>query len=139
MNEFRRRCLAAPKIIHLIRGDLDWIAMKALEKDRTRPYETANRSAAECPPYLSNEPVIARPPSRLYRFQKMARRNKMAFAAATAVIASLVIGFGLSTWLFFREKEARKTADREAKRSQQVALLLEESLKGVGPSVALGR
>jgi eukaryotic-like serine/threonine-protein kinase len=62
--------------VHLVRGDLDWIVMKCLEKDRTRRYETANGLAADLLRHLNNEPVLARPPSKAYRFQKMVRRNK---------------------------------------------------------------
>jgi len=78
----KHRHTDAPKLIHLLLGDLDWIVMKALEKDRARRYETANGLARDVQRYLTDEPVVARPPSKLYRFQKMARRNKLAFAAA---------------------------------------------------------
>src|SRR6267142_3274099 len=60
-----------PRLVHTIRGDLDWIAMKALEKDRTRRYETANDLALDVQRFLDNEPVSARPPSKLYKFQKL--------------------------------------------------------------------
>jgi eukaryotic-like serine/threonine-protein kinase len=106
-----------PKLISLLRGDLDWIVMKALEKDRTRRYETANGLAMDIERYLNNEPVVARPPSRLYRFQKLVRRNKVVFAAAAAVMAALVAGTGTSTWLFLKEREARQRAV-EAERQQ---------------------
>jgi serine/threonine protein kinase len=99
-----------PKLISLLRGDLDWIVMKALEKDRRRRYETANGLAMDIQRYLSSEPVVARPPSRLYRFQKLARRNKIVFAAGGAVAAALIIGLGVSTRLFFLEKSARLRA-----------------------------
>jgi eukaryotic-like serine/threonine-protein kinase len=114
---------AAPKLISLLKGDLDWIVMKALEKDRTRRYETANGLLMDVQRYLDNEPVVARPPSQLYRFQKLVRRNKIVFAAGAAVAAALVIGLGLSTYLFFREKEARQQAvlskQRESELRQQ--------------------
>jgi serine/threonine protein kinase/Tfp pilus assembly protein PilF len=135
----RQRHAAAPKLIHLVKGDLDWIVMKSLEKDRTRRYETASSFAGDIENFLKNEPVIARPPSTVYRFEKLVRRNKLAFTAAAAVAASVIIGLVVSTWLFIREKEARRLADSEAKHSQQVAAFLEDMLKGVGPSVALGR
>jgi serine/threonine protein kinase/tetratricopeptide (TPR) repeat protein len=127
------------KLPGLVRGDLDWVVMKALEKDRTRRYDTANGLAMDIERHLRNEPIVARPPSNLYLFQKLVRRNKLLFAAASAVAVSLVIGLGVSTWLFLREKEARGRADTEARKSQQVAAFLEDMLKGVGPSVALGR
>src|SRR5437867_13272124 len=62
--------------------------------------------------HLNHEPVVACPPSKLYRFQKVVRRNKLEFAAAGAVAAALVIGFGFSTWSLFRERIARKAAVR---------------------------
>ena len=108
------------KLISLVRGDLDWIVMKALEKDRKRRYETANGLAMDIRRHLSNEPVIARPPSRLYRFHKLVRRNKVVFAAAAAVSAALVIGLGMSTWLFLREREAHQRA--VAAERQQIRL-----------------
>jgi len=99
-----------PKLISQLRGDLDWIVMKALEKDRKRRYETANGLAMDIQRYLSNEPVIARPPSRLYRFQKLVRRNKIVFIAGAAVAITLLIGFWTSTWLLFKERDARRRA-----------------------------
>ena len=74
-----------PKLISELKGDLDWIVMKALEKDRNRRYETANGLAMDIQRYLDNEPVLARPPSRIYRLQKLVRRNKIIFAAGGAV------------------------------------------------------
>jgi len=86
------------KLHRLIRGDLDWIALKALEKDRTRRYDSANGFAADLRRYLDNEPIAARPPSNLYRFQKLARRDKLLFGAASAVAASLVAGLLIASW-----------------------------------------
>ena len=106
----KHRHIDAPKLVHLLRGDLDWIAMKALEKDRTRRYETANGLAMDVQRYLADEPVVARPPSKLYRFQKLARRNKVAFAAGTSVFVALVAGLAVSTWFFLGEKAARQRA-----------------------------
>jgi eukaryotic-like serine/threonine-protein kinase len=106
----QRRHLDAPKLIHLLRGDLDWIVMKALEKDRTRRYETASGLAGDIQRCLSSEPVTARPPSSIYRFQKLVRRNKTAFAAVGAVMAALVLGLGLSLYLFVQEKQALQRA-----------------------------
>ena len=114
----------APKLISLLRGDLDWIVMKALEKDRTRRYETANGLGMDIQRHLHNEPVLASPPSSLYRFQKLVRRNKTAFAAAGAVAAALVIGLGLSLYLFIRERDARQravAAEQEQNRMRQQA------------------
>ena len=130
-----------PKLIHLVRGDLDWIVMKSLEKDRTRRYETANGLAMDIQRHLSNEPVVARPPSTAYKFQKAFRRHKLMFAAGTAVLISLVAGLGLAAigWHQTRlerdkavqaragEEEQRKTAQLAEKAAQASAKEAEAS------------
>src|SRR5204863_3520099 len=75
----RDRKAAPPKLINLVRGDLDWIVMKALEKERSRRYETTNGLAADVHRYLNHEPVTARPASNAYRLRKFVGRNKMPF------------------------------------------------------------
>jgi WD40 repeat protein len=100
-----------PRLVSLIRGDLDWIVMKALEKDRTRRYETANGLAADLKRHLNNEPVVARPPSATYRLRKALRRNKLAFAAMASVALALVVGLAAATWQFLRERQTRKRAE----------------------------
>lgn len=94
------------KLAHLLHGDLDWIVMKALEKDRKRRYGAADILAVDVQRHLTDEPVLARPPSSLYRFRKMVRRNKTAFAAVSAVIATLVL-----LTLFFLVKAVPVLAD----------------------------
>ena len=106
----KRRGLEAPKLVHLLRGDLDWIVMKCLEKDRARRYETANGLALDIQRHLNNEPVVARPPSTAYRFQKLVRRNKLAFAAAAAVVGVLALGTVVSTWQAIRARQAEQVA-----------------------------
>ncbi len=135
----RQRDAATQKLIHLIRGDLDWIVMKSLEKSRPRRYQTASSFAGDIEHFLNNEPVVARPPTALYRLQKLVRRNQVIFTASTAVAMAIVVGLVVSTWLFFSEQTARRDADRAARRSQLVALFLGYMLRGVGPGVALGR
>ncbi|MGO8702158.1 MAG: hypothetical protein ACLQVY_31130 [Limisphaerales bacterium] len=102
-----RRHAEPVKLNRILTGDLDWIVMKALEKDRRRRYETANGLAMDIQRHLQNEPVTACPPGNLYRFQKMVRRNKLAFGAAAAVAMSLIVGLGISSVLFVRERKAR--------------------------------
>jgi hypothetical protein len=106
-----RRQAEPVKLNRLLTGDLDWIVMKALEKNRGRRYESAGSLAMDIQRHLQNEPVTACPPGNWYRFRKMARRNKVAFISAGAVVAALCIGFGLSTWLYLREKAARKEVE----------------------------
>jgi serine/threonine protein kinase/WD40 repeat protein len=94
------------RLSQLVHGDLDWIVMKALEKDRTHRYETANNFAADVMRYLSNQPVEARPPSAVYRFGKFARRHKMGMTSAALVTLALVAGTGISLWQAVRATEA---------------------------------
>jgi WD40 repeat protein len=94
------------KLNRLVRGELDWVVMKALEKDRSRRYQTANALAQDVQRHLSNEVVQARPPSAVYRFQKAWRRNRLIFTAAGAVTTSLLIGLAVSTSLFIKEERS---------------------------------
>ncbi|MFO1487228.1 MAG: serine/threonine-protein kinase [Verrucomicrobiota bacterium] len=106
------RHIEPPKLISLLRGDLDWIVIRCLEKDRGRRYQTANGLAMDVQRFLSNEPVNARPPSRIYLLQKLMRRNKAAFAAGLMVALALVAGIGLSTWFWHQERQARQEQAR---------------------------
>ena len=90
------------KLGQLMRGELDWIVMKSLEKDRTRRYATANGLAADVGRYLKDEPVVALPATAVYRLRKLVLRNRLVFAAVGAVAAALVIGLGLSLLMFFK-------------------------------------
>jgi serine/threonine protein kinase len=122
----RHRHTEAVKLIHQLRGDLDWIVMKALEKDRARRYQTANGFARDVERYLADEPVAARPPSKLYRFLKLARRNQLAFAAGGAVAVALVIGLAATTWEYLKERKARQ-------RETAVNVLLQQLLNSTDP------
>ncbi len=93
-----------------LRGDLDWVVMKALEKDRDRRYETVEAFAMDIDRYLNHEPVMARPPSRRYRFRKMVRRNRGAVVSVCAVLSALLGGLATSSWLLVREHAVRKRA-----------------------------
>ncbi len=149
----KHRQTEPPKLIHLVRGDLDWLVMKCLEKDRARRYATVNDLAADVQRHLANEPVNACPPSNLYRLQKAVRRNKGVFAAVTAVLAVLLTGIVVSTSQAIRATHAEreqtrlrqqaeadeKKAKTEAIKSEQTAKFLKNMLRGAGPSVARGR
>jgi serine/threonine protein kinase/tetratricopeptide (TPR) repeat protein len=112
------------KLIHLVRGDLDWIVMKCLEKDRARRYETANGLAREVQRYLADEPVVARPPSRGYKFRKFARRNKVALAAAASIAGVLVITTGISVWQAVRAKRAEALAKQRLAEAKVITKFL---------------
>jgi WD40 repeat protein len=121
----KRRSADTSKLLHQLKGDLDWIVMKCLEKDRTRRYETANGLMADIQRHLKNEPVVARPPSNIYRFQKMVRRNKLAYAAGIVVVAALLVGTAVSVWQArvaigaLRETEKSRMAERKQRLAAQ--------------------
>ena len=141
----RRHGSEPPRLIHLIRGDLDWIVMKALEKDRTRRYETASGLAAELQRYLHDEPVTARPPSSLYRFQKLVRRNQTVFLAAGAVLAALVLGFGFSVYELRRALAAERAERKEVEAKLGLVeelhrrQLIGEQLRNAGLLISQGK
>jgi len=98
------------RLVHLIRGDLDSIVAKALEKDRARRYETCFGLAMDVQRYLDNEPVLASRPSKFNRFHKLVLRNKAAFLASGAIIIALLAGTGVSVWQAVRARRAEKRA-----------------------------
>jgi len=128
-----------PKLIREVRGDLDWIVMKALEKDRTRRYGTASGLALDVERFLADEPISARPPSTLYKFQKIVLRNKLLFGGIGIIAILLVASLAGVTASLGRERQARRKAETEEARSRQVTQFLKDMLQGVGPSVARGR
>jgi non-specific serine/threonine protein kinase/serine/threonine-protein kinase len=97
-----------------VRGDLDWVVMKALEKDRSRRYETANGLARDIQRYLADEVVEARPPSTGYRLRKFLRRNKGRVLAAALVLLALVAGTIGTAWGYLRAERARQAEARRA-------------------------
>ncbi len=127
-----QRKLDPAHLMKLLRGDLDWIVMKALEKERSRRYETANALGKDLNRYLADEPIAARAPSTVHRLRKTVKRHRLAFAAGAAVLLSLLLALALSMWSLSK-------ARTEATKSRQVAQLLKQMLSGVGPSVAMGR
>ncbi len=109
----KRRSADTSKLLHQLKGDLDWIVMKCLEKDRSRRYETANGLAADIKRHLTNEPIVARPPSAAYKFQKAWRRNKLVFAAGAAVAGALLLGVVVSAWQAARATQASNAETRQ--------------------------
>jgi WD40 repeat protein/serine/threonine protein kinase len=96
------RGMEPAKLTKLVRGELDWIVMKALEKDRNRRYETANGFAMDVQRYLADEPVHACPPSAAYRFRKFARRNRVLLGTASGVACVVAVAVAVSTGLIWR-------------------------------------
>jgi len=119
----RRRAVESSKLARLLRGELDWIVMKCLEKDRTRRYETANGLAMDVKRHLNNEPVAAGPPSKLYELRKTVWRHKLGFTATAAMILILATGVVISTWQAARARkaEAEQSHLRVAAQNAQTA------------------
>ncbi len=114
----RARHIEPEKLSRVVEADLDWIVMKAIDKDRSRRYETASGFAEDVRRYLANEPVTAAAPSVTYRIRKFARRNKLVFAAGTAVLLTFTVGIAVSTWALFDENAALRVAQTEKGRAQ---------------------
>jgi WD40 repeat protein len=120
----RQRGLAPAQLPALVRGDLDWIVMKALEKNRTRRYDSASAFAGDVQRFLADEPLVARPPSTGYVLGKAIRRHRLAFTAAAAVAVALVGGAIVSTWQALRATRAEQLAtqgEQEQRRLREVA------------------
>jgi WD40 repeat protein len=115
----QRRQVEPARLAGLIRGDLDWIVMKAIDKDRTRRYATANELAADIERFLNGEPITARPPSQLYKLGKLVRRHRVVVTAGTATVAALTAGLAVAIWQYREKNHAWQIArDAEAEKSR---------------------
>lgn len=121
------RRMGPEKLERLVEPDLDWIVMKAIEKDRARRYETADGLARDVERFLADEPVSATPPGAAYRFRKFARRNRVAMRVAATIAAVLVVATAVSTWQAVRATRAAERAQAaEKKSSESLAQLARE-------------
>ena len=135
------------RLTQSLRGDLDWIVMKALEKDRTRRYETASGFADDIRRFLADEPVTAGPPGAAYRLQKFIRRNRGAVIAASLILTALIVGIAGTTYGMLRAIAAERVAQIErdqANRQAQIAesvvdFLNQDLLASVDPEISRGR
>jgi serine/threonine protein kinase len=128
----KHRHVQPDQLCKIVRGDLDWVVMKTLEKDRTRRYETANELVLDIERHLRDEPVVAGPPSAVYRIKKFLRRNRVLVTSVATVMVVLVGGIVASTIFAVR-------AERQAKISQAVTDFLENDvLASVDPAKAKG-
>lgn len=122
-----------------LKGDLDWITLKALEKHPSRRYDSAQDLAADVERHLRREPVLAFPPSRWYVASRFISRHRLAVATTAIVILTLTVASVLSTWLLINEQIARRSADLETNRAKQVVKILKDMISAAGPSVSQGR
>lgn len=156
----RTRAVDVPSLLRQLKGDLDWITMKCLEKDRTRRYDSAAALADDLRRFLANEPVLAGPPTAGYRLRKAIVRHKVVFLAGSAVAAALVVGLGAATYQYTQMRserdqkddalqsvdlqrtraEAGETAANKARlRAERLAEFMKGMLSAVSPHRAAGR
>lgn len=119
-----------------LRGDLDWVVMKAMHADRTQRYDTANGLAADLRRYLANEPVVARPPSTRYRVGKFVRRHRVGVATASAAAGVVLFSAVVATVGFVQARRAERRAAQEAEAAQQVTTFLVDLFRESDPNVA---
>ncbi len=121
-----------------VRGELDWIVMKAIDKDRTRRYETANGLAADVMRYLADEPVSARPPTTAYLLRKFVRRNRVPVIASAAVLLALVAGIVGTTIGLIGQARQRAEAERQSAFAGAVSQFQADMLASADPQRLLG-
>src|SRR5256885_12170049 len=122
----QQRSLDERHLGRVLRGELDWIVMKALEKDRARRYEPASALAADIQRYLSDEPVLACPPTAMYRFQKFARKHKAYLTTAAAIAVCLMLGTTVSAWQAARATTAEAQANANEQKANASAAAAQE-------------
>lgn len=139
-----RRSIEVEKLPKLLRGDLDWIAMRCLEKNRNRRYSTVSGLVADVERYLSNEPVVASPPSAIYRMSKFVSRNKIAVTLSGAIAMLLLVTAIASAMLAFQAKKAadeqrvlREQASLEAQKSGEISEFIKSMFSYVDSLVEL--
>jgi serine/threonine protein kinase/Tfp pilus assembly protein PilF len=125
-------------LLRQLRGDLDWITMKAMAKDRTHRYASASELAADIERHLRHEPVQAGPPSALYRIKKYVKRHRIGVAAAAIVMAAILAGIAGTTFGLLKAVKAEKKAVAEAETAKQVSGFLVDLFKVSDPSEARG-
>ncbi|MHC4993395.1 MAG: serine/threonine-protein kinase, partial [Planctomycetota bacterium] len=128
-----------------LRGDVDTLVAKALEKDKTRRYQSAAELASDIRRYLNNEPIEARPASAIYQIRKFARRHRLPMAAASTILLAMIAATAVSIRFAAQEAQARQAAQREREsaltarqQADQTAAFLEQTLAGIDPAVARG-
>jgi serine/threonine protein kinase len=122
----------------VVRGELDWIVMKCLEKERNRRYESASSLARDVERYLADEPVQACPPSVAYRLKKYIRRNKVGALAGSAVVIALVVGLALAMTGFVQARREARISAAEAAKATAISDLLQTALQSANPDQAKG-
>ena len=123
----------------ILRGELDWIVMRALEKERARRYSSPRELAADIERYLRHEPVFAAPPSRTYLLSKFVRRHRTGVAAAAVVFVAMIVGVAGMAFGLLRAQAAEREATRQAAKTDAVNQFLQEMLASASPALSQGR
>jgi len=121
----KHRHIEPPRLIREVRGDLDWIVMKAMEKDRNRRYATANGLALDVERFLEKEVVLARPPSPVYKLRKLIQRNKLAFIGLSLIFLLLVVALAVTSRLLIVQRRAVQLSDALQWESKATEFVLE--------------
>ncbi len=132
----RNRRTDSPSLMRQLRGDLDWITMRALEKVPDRRYPSPSELAADLRRHLHNEPVQAGPPAATYRMGKFVRRHKLAVTAGVAVLLALLLGVAAATFGLVRARDAERVAREEARTAEEVSSFLTSLFRVSQPSEA---
>ncbi|MGO9471074.1 MAG: tetratricopeptide repeat protein [Isosphaeraceae bacterium] len=132
-NIAANRSIEPARLAKLLQGELDWLVMKALEKDRNRRYDTANAFARDIQRYLADEVVEARPPSRGYRLRKFVKRNKAQVVAASLVLITLLAGIAGTTFGMIRAEKRRQEAERNLAFAKKGNEILGSVFAGLDP------
>ena len=132
-NIAANRSIEPARLSRLLQGELDWVVMKALEKDRARRYDTANGFARDIQRYLADEVVEARPPSRGYRLKKFVKRNKVQVIAASLVLLTLLAGMAGTTFGMIRAEKRRQEAERNLAFAKKGNEILGSVFAGLDP------
>jgi len=135
----RHRGVDPPALRRWLHDDLDWIVMKALEKDRARRYQTASELAADLERHLRHEPVVAGPPGAAYRLRKFVRRHRLGVAAAGLMLLAAAVALAGVTSGLLRERRAMRLAQQEGQKAERIREFLQEMIGGMDPAVARGR
>jgi len=135
----RRRRTDLTSLTQQIRGELEWITVRAMEKDPARRYPSASELAADIRRYLSGEAVLARPPTLGYQLRIFARKNRVLFAATAIVFLVLLGGIVVSTSMYLRSQRAERVSRIEAQKAEAVSGFLRKMLSSANPSTARGR
>ena len=132
----KHRRVEPRRLFALISGDLDWIVMKALDKDRSRRYDTASGLAGDVSRYLAGEPVEASPPSKTYRMRKFVSKNRRLVATVLTIAVTLIVSTAVSVWF---AREYRQLAEREAKSRAEAQLLTRDEQRAAHGTGKAGR